>query len=1208
MSQKNTLFNYFQRSKASPTAAGSKQTEHKECTKSSTPISQKEHTQKNTTPKVHKQCNQSVTPKRPRPTGTESGSHEAGRKGSAKQFKRLRLQSDDDDSENDQSLANGKKVEDKQLPETIHSESDELDEDSEDEYQPKKHELSSDDEYADDAVDSAEDSPVKKTPKRAKLVARTPTCGSSADKKSPRVPSTPSTPAPTTPRPLGSATKLKLASFSAECEASPAPADDLADNWPHLKLDFLLPERRRDAAGRRPSDPDFNPRSLRVPADFLDKQTPALRQWWVIKCEHFDCVIFFKMGKFYEMFHMDAVLCVKELGLLYMKGDHAHVGFPEASYGRYAAALVEKGHKVCRVEQTETPDMMQSRVASSTKRTTKFDKVVAREVCQITSRGTRTFSAMEGDATDGELRYLLAVREQEVDGELQFGVCFVDTSVGHFRLGQFSDDCHCSRLRTLLAHYPPVQLLQARTAAPQRSRDVLTSLLPNCLKETLRVGEEFWAADKTLRFLAETDYFREGEDGSGELQWPQTLLDATRDGDTLHLNPRKDCELALQCLGAVTWYLQLSMLDTQLLSMRRFSRYQPPDVPGAAAEDGSPETPPDRPESDGPAHHPAGRMVLDGVTLRNLEIVSNSVDGGTEGTLLGTLDTCVTAFGKRVLRAWLCSPLRSPAAIAARLDAVEDLMSRADVMDDVTARLKQLPDLERLVRRIHVQGNSRLRAGGSHPDSRAIMFEQTKYSRSRVMDLLSALAGFKQAAQLLQSLAGTASDFGSYLLRCCLTLEKDGGKFPEYDEVLEYFETSFDQAEARKEGRILPSDGVDEQFDAARDALEQVERELDEYLHEQCRHFGCKVVYFGQAKNRYQLEVPDRAVHKAGGSYELQTQKKGAKRYWTDTTKELLARQLAAEEQRTAALRDISRRMFARFSRHQAVWERAVQCLGLLDGLLALARFSRGAEVSCRPELVTGADQAVLEITDGHHPWLGRGGGGADFIPNSVGTERGRLLLITGPNMGGKSTLMRQAGLLVILAQLGCYVPAASLRLSPVDRVFTRLGAQDRIMSGESTFHVELSETAAILQHATAASLVLVDELGRGTSTFDGSAIASAVLRQLLRVGCRCLFSTHYHSLVEEFQDHDQVWLGHMACMVENENQDDPTQETITFLYKLTDGACPKSYGFNAARLAGLPADLIRHAHQRARRFEQRVERMIRFTTVWRAAAAAAAQ
>ncbi|KAF0310403.1 DNA mismatch repair protein Msh6 [Amphibalanus amphitrite] len=748
-------------------------------------------------------------------------------------------------------------------------------------------------------------------------------------------------------------------------------------------------------------------------------------------------------------------------------------------------------------------------------------------------------------------------------------------------------------------------LLLARTTAPQESRTVLNSLLPNVLRETLRPGQEFWTGEKTLRFLAETDYFREDGDETGPAQWPELLLQMTKDGDTLHLTPRPDCELALQCLGAMTWYLQLCLLDAQLLSMRRFCRYQPPDIesqqegssgPSSGAGDGSG----DLSTADPTQSDHTGRMVLDGITVKNLELVANTVDGTTKGTLLGALDTCATAFGKRVLRAWVCSPLRSPAAIAARLDAVDDLISRADVMDDVTAALKKLPDLERLVRRIHVQGNGRLRAGGSHPDSRAIMFEEGKYSRRKILDLLAAIGGFQRALTMVRTMADTASSFSSYLLRCCLTLDADGGKFPDFAEVLEYFESSFDQEEARREGRILPADGVDEQFDAAKDALEQIEQELAEYLREQSRHFGCKVSYYGQAKNRFQLELPERVAHKVDGSYELQSQKKGAKRYWTDTTRRLLARQLAAEEARAAALRDISRRMFARFARHHAVWERAVQCLGLLDCLLALARFSRGCEVGCRPEIVTDQSEPVLEIEEGHHPWLGRSSGGIDFIPNTISMQHGRLMLVTGPNMGGKSTLMRQAGLLVILAQLGCHVPAESLRLSPVDRVFTRLGAQDRIMSGQSTFHVELSETAAIMRHATVHSLVLVDELGRGTSTFDGCAIASGVLRQLLRTGCRCLFSTHYHMLVEEFEHEPRVRLAHMACMVENENEEDPTEETITFLYKLSDGACPKSYGFNAARLAGIPVEVVRKAHQVARQFEQRIEKMARFAAVWR--------
>lgn len=207
-------------------------------------------------------------------------------------------------------------------------------------------------------------------------------------------------------------------------------------------------------------------------------------------------------------------------------------------------------------------------------------------------------------------------------------------------------------------------------------------------------------------------------------------------------------------------------------------------------------------------------------------------------------------------------------------------------------------------------------------------------------------------------------------------------------------------------------------------------------------------------------------------------------------------------------------------------------------------------------------------------------------------------MLVTGPNMGGKSTLMRQAGLLAVMAQMGCYVPAEVCRLTPIDRVFTRLGASDRIMSGESTFFVELSETASILTHATAHSLVLVDELGRGTATFDGTAIANAVVKELAEnIKCRTLFSTHYHSLVEDYSQNVAVRLGHMACMVENECED-PSQETITFLYKFIKGACPKSYGFNAARLANLPEEVIQKGHRKAREFEKMTQSLRLFREV----------
>ncbi|XP_064411708.1 DNA mismatch repair protein Msh6 isoform X2 [Latimeria chalumnae] len=257
----------------------------------------------------------------------------------------------------------------------------------------------------------------------------------------------------------------------------------------------------------------------------------------------------------------------------------------------------------------------------------------------------------------------------------------------------------------------------------------------------------------------------------------------------------------------------------------------------------------------------------------------------------------------------------------------------------------------------------------------------------------------------------------------------------------------------------------------------------------------------------------------------------------------------------------------------------------------------------CRPvfELSDESHPPFLELRGSRHPCITKTFFGDDFIPNDIvigckdtedmeeegSNSQASCVLVTGPNMGGKSTLMRQAGLLVILAQLGSYVPAETCRLSPVDRVFTRLGASDRIMSGESTFFVELSETSSILQHATQHSLVLLDELGRGTATYDGTAIASAVVQELAEnVCCRTLFSTHYHSLVEDYSHCAAVQLGHMACMVENECED-PSQETITFLYKFIKGACPKSYGFNAARLANIPEEVIQTGHKKAKEFEK---------------------
>jgi len=255
---------------------------------------------------------------------------------------------------------------------------------------------------------------------------------------------------------------------------------------------------------------------------------------------------------------------------------------------------------------------------------------------------------------------------------------------------------------------------------------------------------------------------------------------------------------------------------------------------------------------------------------------------------------------------------------------------------------------------------------------------------------------------------------------------------------------------------------------------------------------------------------------------------------------------------------------------------------------------------TCRPKLIDYDDETpFIEIINGLHPSLSKTFNG-DFIPNDIVISNRKsekewqkrpLLLVTGPNMGGKSTLMRQAGLTVILAQIGCYVPAESCKITPCDRIFTRIGASDKILAGESTFFVELSETACILHNATKNSLVLIDELGRGTATYDGVAIAYSVIKELANnIKCLTLFSTHYHHLVEEFINNDNVSLGHMKCLVEKDTKSD--KELITFLYKFDEGACPKSHGFNAAHLADIPDEIIKLGSQKSEEFETFTKRI----------------
>ncbi|OQR81490.1 DNA mismatch repair protein Msh6 [Thraustotheca clavata] len=658
-----------------------------------------------------------------------------------------------------------------------------------------------------------------------------------------------------------------------------------------------------------------------------------------------------------------------------------------------------------------------------------------------------------------------------------------------------------------------------------------------------------WDAMRTVRELEKAGYFGDS--------WP-TVLQRCLESD---MTVKGDCVLAISALGGCVWNLRRSLIDQELLSLSQFQTYTPPDQQ---------VTSPEKTLALSQQY-----VVLDGHTIHNLELLRNNYNGTRSGSLHEQLDKTVTGFGRRMFEDWLLKPLCSVPAIEARLDAIQDLIDNHSTVVEIRNILRGLPDLERLLSRIHALGSTH--RSTNHPDSRAIMYESSIYNVRKIKDFVAALNGFKASLKIV-SLLGDSSINSKLLTQWVAT-------FPELNDILTFFDKAFSHTVALKTGTIQPQAGVDNEYDDALYELTTINSELDDYLQTQRTALKCKtIVYWGSKReDRFQLEVPESAVgSKQPADFELKSKKKGCKRFHTPTIRKLLARLMAAEDRKELALKDQTRRMFATFDSHYTKWMQAVHCLSLLDCLASLSLISGQSEGYVRPTFDTTSVKPLLDIREGKHPTIASTL--PDFIPNDtvLGGDKS-MMLLSGPNMGGKSTLLRQNCIIVLMAQMGCFVPAASCHFTPVDRIFTRLGASDRILAGQSTLYVELAETATILNHASRHSLVILDELGRGTSTFDGTAIAYSVVEHLLRViGCRTMFATHYHSLVEEYLESPNVALGHMDCMVDPEND-----QKVVFLYKLAEGICPKSYGLNVATLADLPQEVIDLAGKKSLEFEE---------------------
>ncbi|KAL6600784.1 hypothetical protein ACP70R_045069 [Stipagrostis hirtigluma subsp. patula] len=913
----------------------------------------------------------------------------------------------------------------------------------------------------------------------------------------------------------------------------------------------FLGEGRKDAKGRRPGDPDYDPRTLFLPSQFLKNLTGGQRQWWEFKSQHMDKVLFFKMGKFYELFEMDAHVGAKELDLQYMKGEQPHCGFPEKNLSLNLEKLAKKGYRVLVVEQTETPEQLEvRRKEMGTK-----DKVVRREICAMVTKGTLT----EGECllANPDPSYLLSVTEsyqhslKKSQDACTIGVCIVDVSTSKFVVGQFEDDPERHRLCSILSEMRPVEIIKPAKMLSPETEKALKNYTREPLINELLPSTEFWDAEKTIHEIKQ--YYSP----SGKLS---TVDDEQKCLPNLisELIGAGDRTYGLSALGGCLFYLRQVLLDEKILPCAEFE-------PLACS---------------GLINNIQKHMILDAAALENLEILENAA-GGLSGTLYAQLNHCVTGFGKRLLKRWIARPLYDRRAILQRQSAVATLKGVGhEHAAQFRKDLSRLPDMERLLARLFSSCDENRRS------SSVVLYEDA--SKRLLQQFTAALRGCQQMFQAYSSISLLICTEGSQLN----DLLSPGKGLQNVSSILDHFRDAFDWSEADRNGRIIPREGCDPEYDATCNAIDEIESCLKQYLKEQrklLRHTSVNYVNVG--KDVYLLEVPESQIGSVPEDYELQSNKKGFYRYWTPELKDLISQLSKAEAEKESKLKGILQKLIQQFIEHHDEWRQLVSVVAELDVLISLAIASDYFEgPSCCPTIKESYgpdDTPTFHARNLGHPILRSDSlGKGSFVPNDVkigGPENASFIVLTGPNMGGKSTLLRQVCLTIILAQIGADVPAESLELSLVDRIFVRMGARDHIMAGQSTFLVELMETASVLSSATKNSLVALDELGRGTSTSDGQAIAASVLEYLVHhVQCLGLFSTHYHRLAEEHKD-SKVSLCHMACKV---GVGEGGLEEVTFLYKLTPGSCPKSYGINVARLAGIPASVLQRASEKSSAFE----------------------
>jgi len=549
-------------------------------------------------------------------------------------------------------------------------------------------------------------------------------------------------------------------------------------------------------------------------------------------------------------------------------------------------------------------------------------------------------------------------------------------------------------------------------------------------------------------------------------------------------------------------------------------------------------------------------VQIDQVTLRSLEVERTIRDGAREGSLLDAVDTTVNPMGARRLRAWLCYPLREPDAIRTRQQAIGDLISQPDRLRQVRDLVRDMADIERILARLGVQ-------------------------RATPRDMVGLGQALDRCKQLAAAVGPAVQHGGDSKIDLLGDIARD---LTGHDDIAEFLGSALreDCPATVREGGFI-ADGHHAELDRLRNVGKAGHRWLAEYQAREAERTGIGSLKVGfNSVFGYYIEITHQHRDKVPPEYVRKQTVRNAERYITDELKrhedEVLGASDRAIQLELQLFEEILKKTTDEMSRLRTAAE-AVATLDVIAGLAELAR-TRGY---CRPELVTPDTDnpgELLEINDGRHPVLDVNLA-ERFVPNDchLAPDADRLLIITGPNMAGKSTYIRQVALLTLLAQTGSFVPAKSMRWSPVDRIFARVGASDELARGHSTFMVEMVETARILNNATPQSLVVLDEIGRGTSTYDGLSLAWAITEHIIdRLGCRTLFATHYHELTELADQFAGVANYNVAVREQLRTQ--RSGRDVVFLYKIVPGPADRSYGVHVAEMAGLPPSVVRRSEQ----------------------------